>query len=736
MRERRHWLPVLLLALLPLFPLWRCVFLGETIGPWDFARAYGPQLSAPPNQPFDVLQMDAVLQFYPWRDLVLSAWRAGELPLWNPYVLMGNPLAGNSQSGAFYPPHILLGVLGVPVGLAITLLAAFHLALAGIGVYFLCQRLGGHPTFAWLAGASFSLSAFMVAWAPLASVPSTVAWYPWLALGLVWIANEDRWRGLGLTALSAGMMLLAGHLQFAAYGFMLGAVAMVGLSIAGRTIQPMAFGSAGFGLGALMAWPHLQLVFSVLGESHRRAAPTAEGWSAYAASGLRWWEWTSLGVGDLLGSPVRASELQPLSTFWPVLVKPGANYAESAVTVGAAMLALALVALAQRAKGAWVWGALVILGGLLASASPVAQALYFGLPGWSGSGSPGRAAVLVVFGACVLAGLCQPVRLQAGVAPLRQPLGQGLIGAFVATILGVLLLRAAAPGLPGWNPNVPAELLRSYIMGTISPVGGVTFAVVALVMLAFGLARKPENWQPWVVAAGVIALLPGLLAAPIRSGQPPAVTRATTPVREAVVGVRWDLLAAVPTNRPPNLGILSRVGEIGGYDSLIPRSTVERLRELNGQDPAPPSNGNMMLLKNGFDLARLADLGVSRLSPGTDVGGSIATVNGAPAEMTWNTEGVRVRVPEGGAVVVRIGPAATAWQARWNGQPARLQSESDWPTFQADAVGELEMKWPRPLFWPGLLGWALCLGALAIRPRRASGSDPSSEEPAPGTASS
>ena len=45
-----------------------------------------------------------------------------------------------------------------------------------------------------------------------------------------------------------------------------------------------------------------------------------------------------------------------------------------------------------------------VVGLLLAVGSPLGALLYFGAPGWSATGSPGRAAVLLVLALCVTAG--------------------------------------------------------------------------------------------------------------------------------------------------------------------------------------------------------------------------------------------------------------------------------------------------------------------------------------------
>src|SRR5262245_20619299 len=109
---RKLW-PILLFLLLPLIPLHRAVFLGETIGPFDQIRQMAPWNGPAPGEPWDVLAADGVLQFYPWRKLVLESWGRHEMPFWNPYELAGTPLLANSQSAGFYPPHIMLGMLHV-----------------------------------------------------------------------------------------------------------------------------------------------------------------------------------------------------------------------------------------------------------------------------------------------------------------------------------------------------------------------------------------------------------------------------------------------------------------------------------------------------------------------------------------------------------------------------------------------------------------------------------------------
>ena len=56
---KRYW-PLLFLPLIAIIPLWRCVFLGEAIGPFDQIRQMAPWNGPKPAQPWDVLQADGV----------------------------------------------------------------------------------------------------------------------------------------------------------------------------------------------------------------------------------------------------------------------------------------------------------------------------------------------------------------------------------------------------------------------------------------------------------------------------------------------------------------------------------------------------------------------------------------------------------------------------------------------------------------------------------------------------
>ena len=413
---RRRW-PVFLLVLLPLVPLFRAVLLGEAIGPFDDVHAMMAGDVTP--RAFDVLQTDAVLQFYVWRDLVFESWGRFEAPFWNHYQLMGTPLLANSQSAGFYPLHIIAGVLHIPTAFAIALLAWFHLAWAGLGVRFLSLKLGASEYGATAGGVLFGLSPFMLSWVGLASVITTVSWIPW-ALGLVYVVFHGKagLRPAVLLAICLGMMFLGGHLQFAAYGAMAVLISGVWYFFAQRDWlnSSKRFGTviAALAVGAMLAAPQILPVLEFNKNNHRKSVPTPDGYEGYLSTSIKTFQLTGLAFPKLLGTPGQSIESDsevPLPSYWPGYIKRGANYAESALYLGPVALFL-LAGLFRRRDWRTVGatGLVGLFGFLLAMGTPLNKLLYYYAPGWAASGSPGRAAVLFMIGACALAALGWPER--------------------------------------------------------------------------------------------------------------------------------------------------------------------------------------------------------------------------------------------------------------------------------------------------------------------------------------
>jgi hypothetical protein len=756
--SRRWPLAVLLLILIPILPLWRAIFLGQAIGPFDQIHQFAPWLGPKPTQPWNVLQADGVLQFYVWRDLVFHAWSQGQLPFWNPYSLAGTPLIANSQSAAFYPPHVLFGVFHVPTGIGITLLAWFHLAWAGLGTRTLVQKLGGSSFGGTLAGLCFSLSPFMISWAVLPSVITTVSWIPWILACIVSVylpgesKNFRRKAAKNATGLAfgVGMMLLAGHLQFAAYGLMaavlLTALLVFGLGpsrserLAGWPLVPTAFSVLGLALGVMLAAAQLLPVLNYSQFSHRRGAPTAEGYVGYVKSAIQPFELQNLVSPNLLGNPqkfaVVAGNALPNSAYWPMLAKTGANFAESAVTIGPFLLGLLCLFPWRRFfKNSLPVLAIGFFALLLALGTGLNALLYFKVPGWSATGSPGRVIVLFVLACCVIGGLASD-RLQipakAGLARFS-PVLFPVLGVVICLVLG----RFFPPPLDSSERSQAIlQIAQEALRGEGLPL------LVALILSVSALAsayhlEKPLNRAVVLGCPVVLFLLFGGLDT-IPTGDPSFLVKSPVApsdptARIAVVNGPWGIEAVAPALMPPNTPSAMGLHDLSGYDSLIHRDTVEMLRSIDGEDPAALANGNMMFTKVTADPARLAEAGASEVwsrkempqlgqPVSSDMGMLRYTINGpgrastpiGPAKIESETlSSIRLTANGPGRLVLRD-RNMPGWMAKVDGRHVPLLG-STWREVDVPAGSHtIEFSYVPPGFMSGLGVSAFAWLALVV----------------------
>ncbi|HKJ02698.1 MAG TPA: YfhO family protein, partial [Longimicrobiales bacterium] len=118
--------------------------------------------------------------FYPMKAYLVDSIRSGRLPLWNPWVLNGEPFFATLQPGALYPGSLLLYVL--PFSYAFGLLLALHYPLAGVGFYLLLRRWQHGRAAALLGGLAFMLGGYLVSVGNFYNNIQTVAWIPWIWL--------------------------------------------------------------------------------------------------------------------------------------------------------------------------------------------------------------------------------------------------------------------------------------------------------------------------------------------------------------------------------------------------------------------------------------------------------------------------------------------------------------------------------------------------------------------------
>lgn len=160
--------------------------------------------------------VDAFTYFAPYWDYRMAALRAGQIPLWNPYLFLGVPFLANPQAAVLYPLHWPLSWLTAEQALIWS--AALHVWLAAGFTYTLARRSFGLSwTAAWLSGLLFGLGGFSLARIENINQLNALAWLP----AMLWLLDEtarpQHWRGrVRWGSASAGVIalcLLAGHTQ-------------------------------------------------------------------------------------------------------------------------------------------------------------------------------------------------------------------------------------------------------------------------------------------------------------------------------------------------------------------------------------------------------------------------------------------------------------------------------------------------------------------------------------------
>ncbi|MDQ3701107.1 MAG: hypothetical protein M3442_09335, partial [Chloroflexota bacterium] len=183
------WLIPAGLAVLPFMVYGRFLFLGDELSNADVFLAYRPA--------------------HAW---LAEGLRQGHVPLWNPYLLGGFPLAF-SEYGWFSPLNWLpLLLLGPHAGFYAAV--ACYVALAGVMAYGLARAWGAAVPGATLAGLVYGQSLFVVGGAPLLNQGAAY----WALPALLWCADRHlRGRRMAAPALAAvlALTLLGSHPQLA-----------------------------------------------------------------------------------------------------------------------------------------------------------------------------------------------------------------------------------------------------------------------------------------------------------------------------------------------------------------------------------------------------------------------------------------------------------------------------------------------------------------------------------------
>ncbi len=284
---------------------------------------------------------------YPLAWHVQQSYRAGEIPLWNPYNFAGIPFLAQWNTLALYPPSLIYILLPLPWSL--NCFNLLHLYLGGLGMFCLARRWLRDGRAASVAGVAYAFSGLMVSSLMWPNNMAALGWLPF-----VLFTGEP-------AACEGGKRCLAAALVMALQ-FLSGAPEIIGLTWAGLLAVILfaqetpavaawrRFGRlapvfvAGLGLGAIQLLPFVEL----LRHSQRSAAFASGEWT------LSW-----AGLGNFLVPLFHTVQNRDRIFFQPDQQWVSSYYPGSAIVL------LSLMALASERTRRVRWLALFCLVSLL-----------------------------------------------------------------------------------------------------------------------------------------------------------------------------------------------------------------------------------------------------------------------------------------------------------------------------------------------------------------------------------
>lgn len=156
-------------------------------------------------------ERDLPVFFYPNILFWLNSVREGELPLWNPYVMCGEPCLANVQPGCLYPPSILYFML--PDDIAFNISIVLHFFLAGVFTFILMKELQSSDQGAAIASLLFVFGGYLLSVQNVLSTLLSVTWFPLVLSLFLRGMRRSSWRCSFSTAAALYCMFSAGGME-------------------------------------------------------------------------------------------------------------------------------------------------------------------------------------------------------------------------------------------------------------------------------------------------------------------------------------------------------------------------------------------------------------------------------------------------------------------------------------------------------------------------------------------
>ncbi len=402
-----------------------------------------------------------------------------QVPLWNPLILSGMPLAADPLAGLWYLPNALAWAL--PGGLGFNILFWAHLGIAAWGIVSLLRSEGASRPAAVLGGVVFAATPKLVGHIGLGhlTLVEAVCWTPWVLFAIR--------QAIDRTPEAPGRAW-----RYGVAGALLGVVFLIDP----RWIVPTGLLSLAYGA---KCFAHSQ---------DWRARLTA-GWKAgvvamaisvcVAAPAL-------FPLAELLPRTTRSSmtseaalemSLPPERLIGTIVLQAG-GWPETQTYLGATVVVLIACGAAASLRRSRFWTAVLLMGMLLAlgAFTPLYGWVMRIVPGMSSLRVPARFLLLAALASAMLAGhALDRLREAASASAARRV---RLVGAGVGVLGFALSLAVVVIG--AGNPGGSASGLA-----WAGVIGGL-FGLAVAVCVGIGLGKSSEATVVWSVILVLVAL--------------------------------------------------------------------------------------------------------------------------------------------------------------------------------------------------------------------------------------
>ena len=192
---------------------WPSIFSNKIPLPTDLLFDY---LLDQPKEGANPLIRDSLVQLFPYSDFIYKSYKAGEIPLWNPYIFNGLNFEGTGQANIYLPLNLLIPLFPSSlVFFKFKIILFFFLAGFNLFLYLRSKR---YPfLLCFLGGLIWQLSGPLVGWMSWATIVGVIVWLPLILLSFEQYFKKQEAKWLILLTIFNFFSLTSGHLQFYFY---------------------------------------------------------------------------------------------------------------------------------------------------------------------------------------------------------------------------------------------------------------------------------------------------------------------------------------------------------------------------------------------------------------------------------------------------------------------------------------------------------------------------------------